>query len=133
LKNSDSINGAAIQRGLEHGSRKIAIVGAVTRQTTNENTGGWKRQRDFVNCGNSGSVIVICSNDLYVVSKSKTPSIITPYYVTILILSGIMKNFTGRKGDLVKENPMLLIFLRNVLKRWDHFGETGKSSVQLQQ
>jgi hypothetical protein len=32
VKKTGSLKGAAVQRGLEQGSREIAIVGAVTRQ-----------------------------------------------------------------------------------------------------
>jgi hypothetical protein len=44
-----SWKGAAIQRGLEHGSTGIAIVRSRYQATTSEDTAGWKR---FVKCGN---------------------------------------------------------------------------------
>jgi hypothetical protein len=55
---------ATVQRGLEPGSRGIATVRTRYQATTSEDTGGWKGQRDFVKCGNSDSVIIICSFDL---------------------------------------------------------------------
>jgi hypothetical protein len=53
--------GAAVQRGLEPGSRGIAIVRSRYRETYGEDTEDWER---FVKCGNSDSVTVICSYDL---------------------------------------------------------------------
>jgi hypothetical protein len=51
--------GIAVQRGLEPGSRQIDIVRGRYWANTSEDTMGRKRQRDFVKCGNSNSVIVI--------------------------------------------------------------------------
>jgi hypothetical protein len=44
-----SCKGAAIRRGLEPGSREIAIVRSRYQATTSEETAGWKRC-DFVKC-----------------------------------------------------------------------------------
>jgi hypothetical protein len=56
-----SWQGAAAHRGLQFGSRGLAIVRSCYQETTGEDTAGWKGQRDFVKYGNSDSVIVICS------------------------------------------------------------------------
>jgi hypothetical protein len=57
--NRGSWKGAAVQRGLEPGSRGLAVIRSRYQATTSEDTAGWKRERDFVKCGNSDSVIVI--------------------------------------------------------------------------
>jgi hypothetical protein len=43
VRKRDSLKGAAIQRGLEHGSRGIAIVRSRYQATASEDTAGWKR------------------------------------------------------------------------------------------
>jgi hypothetical protein len=76
-----SWKGAVVRRGLD-------IVRSRNQATTSEDTAGCKRQRDYIKCGNNDSVMVTCSYNLYVVSESnlqcKTPSTVTPYYMTIL-------------------------------------------------
>jgi hypothetical protein len=68
-----SRKGAAVQRGLEPGSRGIAIVRSWYQETSSEDIAGWERLND--------SVTVICSYDPLVVNKSsyqsKTPSRVT--------------------------------------------------------
>jgi hypothetical protein len=59
-----SWKGAAVQTGLEPGSRGIAIVRSRYQATTSEDTVAWKRQRDFAKCVNCDSGIVICSYNL---------------------------------------------------------------------
>jgi hypothetical protein len=45
--------GAAVQRGLEHGSREIAIVSSYYQKTSNEDTAGKERVLQLlVRCGN---------------------------------------------------------------------------------
>jgi hypothetical protein len=53
-RNESSWKGAAVQRGLKHGSREIAIVRSRYQATTSEDTAGWKR-------------LSVCDSDLYIV------------------------------------------------------------------
>jgi hypothetical protein len=61
--NRRSWKGAAFQRRFEPESRGIAIVRSRCQATTSENTVG-RKEGDFIKCGNSDSVIAICSYDL---------------------------------------------------------------------
>jgi hypothetical protein len=47
---------AAVQRGLGAGSRGLVIIISRYLATTSEDIAGWKRQRDFVKCGNSSNL-----------------------------------------------------------------------------
>jgi hypothetical protein len=54
MKKRVSWKGAAVQRGLKRGSRRISTVRSRYQGTASENTSGWKRQRVlrwFVKCG----------------------------------------------------------------------------------
>jgi hypothetical protein len=61
--NIGSWKGAAVQRWLEPGSRGISTVRSRYQALTSEDTAGWKKTwGEFVKCGNSDSVMVICSS-----------------------------------------------------------------------
>jgi hypothetical protein len=68
VRKRGSWKGAAVQGGLEPGSRGTAIVRSRYQATTSEDIAGWERHsvccNDFIKCGDSSSVIVICSYDV---------------------------------------------------------------------
>jgi hypothetical protein len=43
VKRADSCKGGAVQRELEHGSRRIATLRYRYQKTSSEDTAGWKR------------------------------------------------------------------------------------------
>jgi hypothetical protein len=57
----DSCKGAVVQKGLESGSRRIAIIKSCHQATTSEDTAGWKRLSVTGKVWKSASVLVICS------------------------------------------------------------------------
>jgi hypothetical protein len=82
-----SWKGAAIQSGLEHGSRGIAIVRSRYQANTIEDTAGWKRlgvcESDLWSVEIRDGAVIKCNYEFVTVvnksnSQSKTPSKVTP-------------------------------------------------------
>jgi hypothetical protein len=86
VRRADSCKGAAVQRGLEHGRRRIAIVRSCYYEMSSEDTAGWNRLN--VCCSDTkilqisyGAIIKynfkLCVQVVYKSNiQSKTPSII---------------------------------------------------------